>query len=462
MTPLSGTQLALILTSTALLAATPAGAQQVRVRATTTARYVELLPLRLDSTGDFVAGERQGAAPVTQDFELSAWGLGLPGLRAYGLVRLRGALGSELVWPRYDDTFDALHAFVELDRPRWRARAGRQQRVSGLGFYAFDGASGLWRPRANIRVEAFVGRGLARGFLEPLSSDAIRSLEPTRPEQGTLLFGAGAWTSPARGWTVGATWQREILSDWSGLVSERAALDAQGLLGRRFSFAASMDGDLAAGAVGRARLAVAWRRSAALVEVEAFRYRPVFDLTTIWGVFSPEGHHGYGARAEVPVGRGIVATGSLSYRLYRPVTETTPFLVGVGDNSAVLSLGGRWSGRTLSLDARYRLLTGYGGAQSGGDVQLGWAQPEAQWTAGLRAVAFQEEQQFRVADGTVFGLGGRFAIRVSDLLSTRAELAQYWHHPSEGDLTLDWSQLRALIAVELAFGASADRVRGYR
>ncbi len=275
MTARNGLRLAIV---AATLLVTPLRAQQVRVRSLTIARYVELVPLRLDSTGEFTAAARQGAAPLTQDLELSAWGFGVPGLRVYGLVRFRGALGSELVWPRSTDHLDALHAFLELERPSWRLRAGRQQRVSALGLYAFDGASAVWRVRPIVRLEAFAGRGLARGFLEPLSSDAIRALDPLRPDQGTLLFGATAWAAPAAAWSVSAAWQREILADRSGLVSERVALNARGAIGPRLALGASLDGDLAAGAVGRARLAASWRLNRGFVEVEAFRYRPVFDL----------------------------------------------------------------------------------------------------------------------------------------------------------------------------------------
>ncbi len=439
-------------------AAPPLVAQRVRVRSTTTARYIELMPIRLDSSGDFAAAGRQSAAPLTQDIELSAWGLGIPGLRAYGLVRFRGSLGNALVWPRSDDHFDALHAFVELERPAWRARIGRQERVSGLGIYTFDGGSALWRPFPAVRVEGFLGRGLARGFLEPLSSDAIRSIDPLRPGQGTLLFGLTARAAPVAGWSTSAAWQKEILADRSGLVSERVALDARGPIGRHFSITGSIDGDLAAEAVGRARLAVAWRMPRGRIEVEAFRYRPVFDLTTIWGVFSPEGHQGAGARIEIPAVRGIVLDGGVVYKRYRPATETTPFLVGVGNYSTAFDAGGHWARNAVAVEARWRLLKGYGGSHSGGDASVSYASPEGRWSAGANLSVFKEVEQFRIATGTVTGLGGRADVRLTPRLFLRGEVERYWHQPTRGDITIDWSQLRAMLAVEWTFGADADRV----
>lgn len=433
----------------------------MRVRSTTTARYIELMPLAVDSSGAFVTSGTRRAAPLTQDVEISAWGLGITGLRAYGLVRLRGALGSDLVWPRSDDHFDALHAFVELERAAWRARAGRQQRVSALGVYTFDGASALWRPIPALRVEGFAGRGLARGFLEPSSSDAIRSIDPLRPEEGTLLVGLTARTAAA-GWTGTAAWQKEILADRSGLVSERVALDASGPVGGRLRLTGSIDGDLAAEAVGRARLAVGWTLPRGYAEVEVFRYRPVFDLTTIWGVFSPEGHQGAAARLEMPAGSRVMLHGGVLYRHYRPAAETTPFLVGVGDHSLAFNAGGRWTRDALSINASWRLLKGYGGSHSGGDAAVSYAPPGGRWSAGAHLSAFKEVEQFRVADGTVVGLGGRGEAALTDRLSVRGELSRYWHRPTRGTAAIDWSQTRAMLTVLWSFGANADRVAGYR
>lgn len=445
-----------------LLAATPLVAQQARVTSTTTLRYVDLLPLVLDSTGDFTSAPKQSATPLTQDFEISAWDLGISGLRAYGLVRFRGALGSDLVWPRYGDHFDALLGFVELDRSSWRVRAGRLQQVSGLGIYSYDGGSAMWRPKPFARLEGFIGRGLARGFLEPLNSEEITSLDPLRPDQGTLYFGFAGSVSLRRGWRGSAIYQREILTDWSGIVSERGALDVQGPVSHAVTLTGSMDADFAAKAVGRARLAAAWRQRRGMVEVEAFRYRPVFDLTTIWGAFAPEGHQGLGARGEFIARPDLTLNASVSYRKYRPVTETTPFLVGVGDNSTALTLGGRWTRQAWSVDAHYQLLGGFGGAMSGGDVRVGWTPAEARWSAGLRGVAFQQEQQFRVADGTVFGLGADGSVRLRETLSVHGDLSQYWHRPHEGDVVLNWSQTRGLLTIQWTFGSSADRVGSYR
>ena len=108
---------------------TPVRAQLVRVHTTTTVGFVQLRPMHLDSAGhQFVADPAQSAAPLTEDVEVSAWDLGVQGLRFYGLARGRAALGSELVWPRSEDHFDALAAYFELQRSDWRFRSSTKER----------------------------------------------------------------------------------------------------------------------------------------------------------------------------------------------------------------------------------------------------------------------------------------------------------------------------------------------
>lgn len=446
-----------------VLAAAPLAAQSVRVRSMTTTRYAELRPLRYDSAaGLYRSGSVASAAPLTQDLELSAWGLGVAGLRAYALLRGRAALGSDLVWPRSDDHFDALYAFVELERAHYRVRAGRQQRASGLGFYAFDGLTGTWRPRPAVRVEAYGGRGLARGFLEPAGSPAIRSLDPLRPDRGTLLFGASLWTAPSAGSSFAAIYQREILSDRSGLVSERAAVDARLGIGERVVLSGSADADLAASEWGKARVGALVRLTRnGFVELEAFRYRPVLDLTTIWGVFRPQAHRGVSASLRLAPMRRLALTSSYTYRRYSPIIEQTPFLVDVEDDARLLGVSLRWLAGDLVLDGGYRLQLGFGGERSSGELALGYA-PRDAWYVGIRGAAFQQEGAFRVSDGTVYAAGFEARGPIGARAFLRGELMRYEHRRLEGQAGVDWTQTRALLTLEWVFGANPDRLGATR
>src|SRR5688572_7019792 len=162
------------------LAAVSAGAQDVRVIGVTSAQAVDLRPLVDDSVpiseasgsgpyrtladGTVVrcidgeaycrfrsSGQRAMAAPLVQDLSAVVWGLG-EGISAFTHLRLRGSFGSQtLEWPRANDAFDALEAWIEIDRRLFRARLGRQFVSGGLGVYNYDGASiALKRERAQL------------------------------------------------------------------------------------------------------------------------------------------------------------------------------------------------------------------------------------------------------------------------------------------------------------------------
>jgi hypothetical protein len=419
---------------------------------------VELRPIAFDTAaGEFRSLPEESATPLTQDVELSVWGLGVTGLRAYALLRGRTALGSELVWPRFDDHFDALVAFAELERARYRVRAGRQHRASGLGWYAFDGLTATWRPRATLRAEVFGGRGFTRGFLEPVGSSALRALDPLRPEEGVLLVGVSAWAAPSSSTSLTAVYQREILSDRSGLVSEGAAFDARVGAGSRLVLTGSADVDLAFETWGKARLgALVQLHRRGFAGLEVFRYRPILDLTTIWGVFSPEAHRGLTASARYAPTRSVSLSAAYTYRRYEPITRTTPFLTGVGDQAHQLTAGARLAVGDLVFDAGLRRQLDFGGSQTGGDLSVTYAPPD-RWRVGARAAAFQQEELFRVSDGTVYGLGLDFGGRLGSRVALRGDLMRYWHRDPEGQAAVRWSQTRGSLALEWMFGANPDR-----
>jgi hypothetical protein len=270
-------------------------------------------------------------------------------------------------------------------------------------------------------------------------------------------MGASLWVAPAAASTFTAIYQREILSDRSGLVSERAALDARLGLSPRLLLTGSADADLAFQTWGKARLgALIQLQRHSFVELEVFRYRPILDLTTIWGVFSPQAHRGVSATARVAASSSVTLSGGFTYRHYQPITTTTPFLTDAGDDAKLFSGGARVSFGDVVLDGTYRLQLDFGGAQSSGDFSLAYA-PPGRWRGAVRTSAFQQEGQFRVADGTVYGLGGELSARLGDRLAVRGELTRYWHRRPEGQAAIDWSQTRGLLTIDWTFGANPDR-----
>jgi hypothetical protein len=458
---------AALLLGIAVSAAQSLVAQAVRLHGTTTAQYAHLRPIAYDSSADsgagaFVALPVDYAAPLTQDLEVSAWGFGVTGLRFYGLFRGRAALGSGLIWPRSNDHFDALYAYAELDRPRYLLRAGRQQHASGLGWYAFDGLAAAWRPLRALRVEGYGGRGLARASLDAANSTAITSLDPLRPDRGNILLGASVWAAPLTRSTVSAIYQREILSDRSGLVSERAAFDARIGLGAQVYVSGSADADVARGQWGKASLSATYLvpRLGSFM-VEAFQYRPTLDLTTIWGVFMPESHSGYTVGATVAAARDLSLSGAFTHRHWQPLSSGSPFLVNIGDNQNELTLGAQARRGVVALNGSYHLQLGFGGKQSAGDLSATYA-PEDGWRLGVEATAFQQTNLFRVADGTVYGLGAEFRTPVGRRVGLTGQITRYFHRRLTGTTGVDWNQTRASVTFDWTMGADADHAGSYR
>lgn len=450
-----------------LAAAAPLAAQSVRIHSTTTMRYVDLRPILFNAdSGRYDPQSAQAAAPVTQDFEVNAWGLGLDGLRAYGLVRFRGSLGSELVWPRYGDHFDALAAYLEYEHANYRLRLGRQQKASALGWYGFDGLAASWRPLARLRVEGYGGRGLARGYDQPFNSKALTALDPLRPERGTYLLGASVVAAPTATSTFSAIYQREILNNRSGVVSERVALDGSAVLERFVTLAASADFDIATNEWGKARGSATFQFSRALLlRGEVFRYRPTLDLTTIWGVFGPQSHWGYTGTLQITPGRSFALWGSYTQRQYQAVDTTSPLVMALPDREQDVAAGIRTRLGPLQLDGTYRYQMEYGGDQSGGDALLALA-PSRAWRVGVRATAFQNDGEFRVSNGTVYGVGFDATVRLADRFEIRADAMRFMQRKQErlpATLSgLDWDQTRATVSLDWTFGTNPDRQGGSR
>jgi len=450
-----------------LAAAGPLTAQSVRIHSTTTMRYVELRPILYNAdSNQYDPQAVQAAAPVTQDFEVNAWGFGVDGLRAYGLFRFRGSLGSELVWPRYGDHFDALAAYLEYAHADYRLRLGRQQKASALGWYGFDGLDASWRPLAHLRIEGYGGRGLARGYDEPFNSKALTALDPLLPETGTYLLGASVVATPSATSTFSAIYQREILNNRAGVVSERAALDGSVVLERFVTLAGSADFDLATNEWGKGRGSATFQFGRALMlRGEIFRYRPTLDLTTIWGVFGPQSHWGYTGTLQITPGRSFALWGSYTQRQYQAPDTTSPLVLALPDREQEVAAGLRTRLGPVQLDGTYRLQLEYGGDQSGGDASLSLA-PSRGWRVGVKATAFQNDGEFRVANGTVYGAGFDVQVRVADRFEIKADAMRFMQRKQESlpaTLTgLDWNQTRATVSLDWTFGTNPDRQGGSR
>ncbi len=475
----------------ALLAAAPAAAQGVRGTATTTLRYLTLRPIQSDTVDAANVSAEDGqlvfdghsvtclagglqcvyytpddvahAAVGTQDISATAWGFGVRGLSATFLLRGRADLGGDFTWPTSDDPFDAILAYAELQRSGYRVRAGRQRTLSGLGFSGYDGVDVLASPWRALRLEAYGGRSLARGLNDP-ASEALQGIEDFVRDQQAFLFGGAIEATPFAGTSLGLRYQREIWADRAGLLSERASLDFRSSLPgalSRVHLTGSVDYDFAFDRVGKARLSLrsplpgdwGW------VELTGRRYLPYFDLSTIWGFFSPTPYHEGEVGLTLRHWQPLTAWMSAGVREYGD-PEISVIGSPISDRSVRYAVGARFRTGGVTTSGEYRLETGFGAVLNSGDAMLRWETgPRLALT--VRGTAFQQIEEFRVGDNTVFGggLGAELRLPGEARLTAGADVyRQAWdHRPSQAD----WNQLRAYSILSIPFGSDPG-LRGPR
>lgn len=462
----------------------PAWAQGIRITGVTTGQYIDMRPMVLDSVpvaqatgqGDLrqtaggqivqcLAGDAYcrylrptsvvGAVPLIQDLNVSAWGL-TTGLRAYAQLRFRASEGDAAAfWPSSDRSFEALAAYLELDRGPVLARVGRQWKTSGLGFYNFDGAAITLRPLSWVSVEAYGGRSLLRGLSQPLTSSAIAAVEPWAPDDPDWVAGGELRFRPNARLSAGIVYQRDMRRDAAGLYGERLAADARARLGRS-TLEGTLQRDLATGAMNDGTLRLELPQLLGIASsVEARHYQPYFELWTIWGAFAPVGYDEASASAfwtdrsdrltlRVSGGRRTyaAATGGMAslplrndgWRLSSDATlRPTPAWALSGSYSADVGFGQARSDQTLSL--RRELGAGY---------------------LGVSGMAFQTLDEFQVARGRVWGASAELGAQL--LPGARVDGSfQAYRHSERYTGGIDWNQLRGIVRFQWTVGPEPGR-----
>jgi hypothetical protein len=452
-------------------------AQDYRGWTTSSVQMVELRPLGLDtvssadveatSDGRFLydglevtcapGGTCTGYLPLdvdrtvaaTQDVGLTYWGLGVEGLSVTALGRVRLHVGSDIVWPRSDDEFDAILAYAQLNRGAVRVRAGRQDVRSGLGLSAFDGLSASYS-FGSARGEVYGGRSLARGLREP-ANEALQGLDDFFLDHSVLLLGASA-SVRSFGIVATARYHREILWDRSSLVSERAAFDFSTVL-TRVRIRGSVDYDFSFQQVGKAELTASapladgrW-----LVEVSGRRYVPYFDLSTIWGFFEPVSYSELIGRVSWSATSSLGVSVSGGARSYGN-TETTVILEPMRDNGWRADAGARWQPtERWSINGRYELEWGPGGFLNSGDATARY-QVNDRLGASVSALTFQQIEEYRLGEGRAFGGGASVDYDWNDRITAMAGFSMIKHRDGGNVFTSPWNQARAWTSLRFELG----------
>jgi opacity protein-like surface antigen len=458
----------------------PGAAQTVLVSGSTSVRYIELRPFVRDSVPagitvgdgllrqlpdgrvvrclpgdaycrDVRPGESVSTMPLIQDLNLSAFGFGR-GLRLYSHVRGRSALGAERgLWPQENDHFEVLALYGEMERDNLRIRAGRQWKVTGLGYYNFDGVAVALRPSETMWIEAYGGRSLVRGLSEARTSGALESIEDLSLANAGVLFGLHARYRPAPRLALSAAYQVDVRGDRAAAYSELAIADGVLRIGLG-SVESSVELDLAGKALNQARVTL---RSApvgrATLFAEARRYHPYFELWTIWGAFSPVGFdEGRGGVTWTSPDSRLSGRVEASYRSYGDAATDSPDdyrTTGWGTG-----VGATWTPwQPWTVDAYYRLESGFGASRWEGQAGIRRAFAGTGSLA-LQGVAFQRLYEFRLDKGTVVGFGGEGSVPFGDRGHVFASAMIYRQHGG-GPSAIDWNQRRASLRFEWMLGS---------
>jgi hypothetical protein len=304
-----------------------------------------------------------------------------------------------------------------------------------------------------VRLEAYGGWGLERGLPEPVTSDALASLEEFQPRDRNLLFGFRGSTRPWPGASFEAIYQREIETDRSGIASERVAVDGAYSPASGVWLSGHADYDLATGWWGKAGTTVAWSpRPALYVEGRLFRYRPVFSLQTIWAAFSPTPYSGWGLAVAVRPARDLSLRIEGERRAYGETDAEVPFHVTT-DRAWRAGARAQWQPTDrLDIAGGYWLNFSFGAGLSAGEARVRF-RPADGWRIGVRTSAFQQLEEFRVGEGRVWSLGGDVEWRM-ETATLWLSVDRYRHDRRDAEaVDPDWTQTRAAAGLALYLGS---------
>jgi hypothetical protein len=188
------------------------------------------------------------------------------------------------------------------------------------------------------------------------------------------------------------------------------------------------------------------------------RYRPYFDLWSLWGVFSPVPYHAVDGSLWVrPVGPLDLRVGGERY-WYSDAEAETP-LVSVEDR------GWRWNAGaglrltdTWQVDGGYRAEFGPGAASRGWDGSLTW-RPRPSLSLTGQGGHLARPLELRVDDAVLAWYGGSVEWRASERFRLSLAASRYNEKRQRPDAAgLDWSQTRLQAGVSWLLGSGADRL----
>ncbi|MDH5283999.1 MAG: hypothetical protein OEW80_08965 [Gemmatimonadota bacterium] len=404
------------------------------------------------------AGPTIHSAPLMTSADLTVWGIGLPGLSLHANARAGGDLASAGSWPGTEPAVQLLEGYAKYQRQGFTGRLGRVVHTGRLGYTGFDGAALRYRTdQGTLSGEGYIGVGLARGSLLPVTSPEMNPFDEFQPEERQLVTGlTGGWNF--RYGELRAEYQREVDRDTRNFVSERAAVEARVTPFNGLRLEAGTEYDIARGLWGSSEADILYDRSRYGASGGVRRYRPYFDLWSLWGVFSPVGYDAIRGRVwarPIPALELRASGETFNYE----ETHATTGLTDVEDSGWrwAAGLGFRFA-QVWNTSWNYHAEYGAGAASSGWDGSVGWApMPSLDLTADGGHLDRPLEYRYSESDLLWFGLHAN--LRATDRL--RLGLGGTWYDETRDrpDASgVEWDQIRVVASVSYLFGSGADRL----
>lgn len=398
------------------------------------------------------------AAPVTTTADLTLWGLGVPGLSVRAIGRTVGDLASGDNWPGTTPRVQLLEGYAQYAVEHWTAQLGRQMVPTRFGLTGFDGGQVLVRDaRRGVELTAYAGWGLWRGSALPVTSPALNPLDEFRPPERTVIAGAdAAWTSAH----VNArfSYQREVDPSADYFVSERAGIDVVARPYAGVTLSGGADYDVAQGWWGSASATVGYSAPGGRVSATAGvrRYRPHFDLWTIWGAFSPVPFTAVdGSVAVKPLPQLELRAAGEHYRFAN--SETATPLVSVESSGWRFSWSTSYAPRPAwVLEGGYHAEFGPGAASRGFEGGVTYASGR-RLSLTAHAATLDRPLEFRYDAAALDLIGIAADYRPGSRLRFQLDASRYAEERKRPDPgAFSWDQVRVSARMILLFGSGAD------
>ena len=402
----------------------------------------------------FQPGPEEHANPLTSTADLTLFGLGVRGLSVRTSARLGTALGGD-PWPGTDPPTQLLEGYAQYARRYLTLQVGRQTVTSRLGFSTFDGGRVTVRaPSRGLELTAYGGWGVWNGSILPVTSAALNPLGDYRPPERTITAGAGAaWTT--RLLDLHWSYEREVDPSVDYFVSERTGIEGLLHVSRGLSLSGGADYDLAEGWWGSAEATLAYTTPNGRINGSAGirRYRPHFDLWTIWGAFAPVPYTAYDGSLTVSPTRRLQLHVDGEHYAYATANAESP-LVTVDTTGWRFSWDATYTvTRRWSVDGGYRAEFGPGASSRGFQGSVTYAAGD-RVALGIQGATLDRPLEFRYDESSTQMFGVFAHCQPSSRLRVELDASRYSENRQRPDpAAFDWDQLRVSARVVLMFSS---------